>query len=273
MWSRGGREGSPRRPPCASLATALHAHHEQEVEMERLGHEERGQRAGGAGGQERLQRRVEVLERASVERERGLAVVEPDPPAVAPRRRVGMQARKRIVLIAHDNRKGELIEWARFNRGTLAAHELFATGTTGTLIGDLLDLRIERFLSGPLGGDQQVGAGIAEGRTRSDRVLLGPAATSAPRRRRQGPAADRRRPQLSDRLQPGNRRLHAFEPVDAGAVRAHRRVARAIRVVDHPQPGRLFTGTGPTDGRPSAGLLRWLQTNQAIPPRQSAIAT
>lgn len=72
--------------------------------------------------------------------------------------------RKRIALIAHDNRKADLLAWARFNRGTLARHELLATGTTGALISEELGLPVQRFLSGPLGGDQQVGAAIAEGR-------------------------------------------------------------------------------------------------------------
>jgi methylglyoxal synthase len=75
-----------------------------------------------------------------------------------------MAARKRIALIAHDNRKTTLLEWARFNRGTLARHELFGTGTTGGLIANELGLEVTRFKSGPLGGDQQVGAGVAEGR-------------------------------------------------------------------------------------------------------------
>jgi len=78
--------------------------------------------------------------------------------------RVLMQRRKRIALIAHDNRKDDLLEWARFNRGTLAAHELYGTGTTGGLLSRELGLEITRFHSGPLGGDLQVGAGIAEGR-------------------------------------------------------------------------------------------------------------
>ena len=72
--------------------------------------------------------------------------------------------RKRIALIAHDNRKADLLAWARFNRDTLARHELHATGTTGSLIASELGLSVHRFLSGPLGGDQQVGAAIAEGR-------------------------------------------------------------------------------------------------------------
>jgi methylglyoxal synthase len=75
-----------------------------------------------------------------------------------------MSARKRVALIAHDNRKADMLEWARYNRETLDAHELFATGTTGALIASELDLDVTRFLSGPLGGDQQVGAAIAEGR-------------------------------------------------------------------------------------------------------------
>ena len=72
--------------------------------------------------------------------------------------------RKQIALIAHDNRKADLLAWARFNRGTLAKHDLHATGTTGTLVAEQLGLPVHRFLSGPLGGDQQVGAAIAEGR-------------------------------------------------------------------------------------------------------------
>jgi methylglyoxal synthase len=75
-----------------------------------------------------------------------------------------MSRRKRIALIAHDNCKAEMLEWAGFNRGTLATHELHATGTTGVLLADELGLTVQRFLTGPLGGDQQVGAAIAEGR-------------------------------------------------------------------------------------------------------------
>jgi len=75
-----------------------------------------------------------------------------------------MPARKRIALIAHDNQKTDLLEWARYNRDTLRQHDLFATGTTGGLLSAELGLQITRFLSGPLGGDQQVGAAIVEGR-------------------------------------------------------------------------------------------------------------
>ena len=71
---------------------------------------------------------------------------------------------KRIALIAHDNCKKDLLEWAKFKRGTLERHELYATGTTGSVLVEDLGLEVTRFLSGPLGGDQQVGAAIAEGR-------------------------------------------------------------------------------------------------------------
>ena len=77
---------------------------------------------------------------------------------------VMMGERKRVALIAHDNCKGDLLDWARFNQGTLSVHELFATGTTGALLSSELGLEVKRFLSGPLGGDQQVGAAIVEGR-------------------------------------------------------------------------------------------------------------
>jgi methylglyoxal synthase len=72
--------------------------------------------------------------------------------------------RKRLALIAHDRRKLEMRDWAVANRDALAEHELYATGTTGRLVTEALGLPVTCFLSGPLGGDQQVGAGIAEGR-------------------------------------------------------------------------------------------------------------
>ena len=71
--------------------------------------------------------------------------------------------RSRIALIAHDNKKEDLRDWARFNRSLLAAHHLCATGTTGRLLRDELGLLVTCFQSGPLGGDQQIGARIADG--------------------------------------------------------------------------------------------------------------
>ena len=75
-----------------------------------------------------------------------------------------MESRKRIALVAHDNKKKELIEWALFNRRTLAKHRLYATGTTGSLLEDQLDQSVTKLQSGPLGGDLQIGAMIAEGK-------------------------------------------------------------------------------------------------------------
>ena len=76
---------------------------------------------------------------------------------------IGMRKIKRIALIAHDNKKAAIVEWARFNRGILEQHELCGTGTTGSMIAKELGLNVQLFRSGPLGGDQQVGAKIAEG--------------------------------------------------------------------------------------------------------------
>ena len=70
---------------------------------------------------------------------------------------------KKIALIAHDNRKVDLLEWAKYNRDVLAEHKLYATGTTGSILADELNLKIQLFKSGPLGGDQQVGSKIADG--------------------------------------------------------------------------------------------------------------
>ena len=72
-------------------------------------------------------------------------------------------SRKRIGLVAHDNKKRDLVEWARFNRMLLERHDLVATGTTGTLLEDAIGVGIEKLQSGPLGGDQQLGALIADG--------------------------------------------------------------------------------------------------------------
>lgn len=72
-----------------------------------------------------------------------------------------LTSRKRIAMVAHDKKKKELIDWAEANKVVLARHELLATGTTGRLLEDKLDRPVKKLLSGPLGGDQQIGAMIA----------------------------------------------------------------------------------------------------------------
>ena len=71
---------------------------------------------------------------------------------------------RNIALVAHDNKKDDLIEWAQFNRGTLSRHNLVATGTTGRLLQEQVGLDVKRLHSGPLGGDMQLGAMISEGK-------------------------------------------------------------------------------------------------------------
>jgi len=71
---------------------------------------------------------------------------------------------KRIALVAHDGRKKDLLDWVKFNKSTLSKHFLFGTGTTGKIIAEATGLPVQRLISGPLGGDQQIGALIAEGK-------------------------------------------------------------------------------------------------------------
>jgi len=84
-----------------------------------------------------------------------------------------MKKRKKIALVAHDNRKPDLIEWVSYNRDILLEHKLVCTGTTGKLVEEALindeiveshELNIKKLKSGPLGGDQQLGALIADGK-------------------------------------------------------------------------------------------------------------
>ena len=76
---------------------------------------------------------------------------------------IKMEKQKHIALIAHDNKKQELMEWIKANKKVLGRHFLVGTGTTARLIGEEVGLPVRAFFSGPLGGDQQIGARIAEG--------------------------------------------------------------------------------------------------------------
>jgi methylglyoxal synthase len=78
-------------------------------------------------------------------------------------KRIAMGHDKKIALVAHDNKKRDLVEWAKFNRDLLAHHQVYATGTTGLVLERELGFEIIRLQSGPLGGDQQIGAKIVEG--------------------------------------------------------------------------------------------------------------
>jgi methylglyoxal synthase len=71
--------------------------------------------------------------------------------------------KRRIAVVAHDNKKKDLLEWAKFNKGSLLKHRLYATGTTGELLEKELGVPVVKMQSGPLGGDQQMGAKIVDG--------------------------------------------------------------------------------------------------------------
>ena len=73
-----------------------------------------------------------------------------------------VENKKHIALVAHDNKKHDLLEWAAYNKHLLTRHELYATGTTGKLLEQALGVEIHKLQSGPLGGDQQIGAKISE---------------------------------------------------------------------------------------------------------------
>jgi methylglyoxal synthase len=78
-------------------------------------------------------------------------------------KRIVMENNKKIALVAHDNKKLDLLEWAKYNRDLLANHKVYATGTTGKVLEQELGFEILRLQSGPLGGDQQIGAKIVDG--------------------------------------------------------------------------------------------------------------
>ena len=79
-------------------------------------------------------------------------------------RKMRKKEKKTIALIAHDNKKADMVNWALKNKDTLAKYDLCGTGTTAKLVAEATDLTVKRYLSGPLGGDQQIGAKVAEGK-------------------------------------------------------------------------------------------------------------
>ena len=83
--------------------------------------------------------------------------------AVLTHKKIAMEHDKKVALVAHDNKKADLVEWAKYNRELLAHHRIYATGTTGEILERELGFPITRLQSGPLGGDQQIGAKIADG--------------------------------------------------------------------------------------------------------------
>ncbi|NTW57022.1 MAG: methylglyoxal synthase [Chlorobiaceae bacterium] len=84
----------------------------------------------------------------------------PDEKTAIPHKKIAMHQDKKIALVAHDNKKRDLLEWAVFNRNLLAHHEVYATGTTGEMLAKKLGIKIRKLQSGPLGGDQQIGSKI-----------------------------------------------------------------------------------------------------------------
>ncbi len=73
-----------------------------------------------------------------------------------------MPPSKRVALVAHDHKKADLLDWVEYNRVALSQHEIYGTGTTGSLLEKVLGVPVTKLQSGPLGGDQQIGAKIAE---------------------------------------------------------------------------------------------------------------
>ena len=77
--------------------------------------------------------------------------------------KISMGHHKKIALVAHDNKKRDLVEWAKYNKMILEQHNIYATGTTGEILQQELGLKVNKLQSGPLGGDQQIGGKIADG--------------------------------------------------------------------------------------------------------------
>ena len=121
-----------------------------------------------------------------------------------------LEPKKQIALAAHDNKKTDLIEWARWNKAKLMEHAIYATGTTGRLLEEELGIPVIRFQSGPLGGDQQIGVSVS--------VLLGPVGTSAPRYGCKGTFTNCSCLEHLGSVQPCFGRFHDIVPFDVRGV-------------------------------------------------------
>lgn len=115
--------------------------------------------------------------------------------------------RKRIALVAHDHKKKDLMEWVAHNREVLSKHELFATGTTGKMIEESMDRPVKKLMSGPMGGDQQIGAMIANGEIDMMFFFLGSHGSTTTRQRRKSLTAFMCIVEYSDGMRQGNSRF------------------------------------------------------------------
>lgn len=106
------------------------------------------------------------VERSKLDVQCSARIFAPTPPRMSDKsyKKITMNHRKRIALVAHDGQKQSLVDWAQYNKAILVEHEIWATGTTGTLMEKALGIAVHKLQSGPLGGDQQIGAMIVEGK-------------------------------------------------------------------------------------------------------------
>lgn len=131
-----------------------------------------------------------------------------------------LEKKKNIALIAHDNEKHSLIDWCKEHREILSMHNLCGTGTTARMITDQTGLSVKGYNSGPLGGDQQIGAKIVEGKIDFVIFFSDPLTRAAPRPGCEGAAAHRAGLRHSHRQQQGQRGFHDHLLLHGPGVRA-----------------------------------------------------